>query len=236
MANSFGTEGTLSVGNTKYKLHRLQALKGGERLPFSLKVLLENLLRHEDDRTVRRDDVEALVKWNPQAEPDREIAFRPARVLLQDFTGVPCIVDLAAMRDAITRLGGDRAAHQSAGADGPRHRSLGAGRLVRVGEELRPQRHARVRAQQGALCAPALGAAGVPPLPRRAAGHGHLPPGEPRVSGAGGVPRRRRARVSRHARRHRLAHDDDQLRSACSAGASAASRPRRRCSGSRCRC
>jgi len=107
MANSFGTEGTLSVGNQKYKLHRLGALKGGERLPFSLKVLLENLLRHEDDRTVRRDDVEALLKWDPKAEPEREIAFRPARVLLQDFTGVPCIVDLAAMRDAITRLGGD---------------------------------------------------------------------------------------------------------------------------------
>jgi aconitate hydratase len=107
MANSFGTEGTLSVGNTKFKLHRLQALKGGERLPFSLKVLLENLLRHEDDRTVKREDVEALLKWDPAGEPDREIAFRPARVLLQDFTGVPCIVDLAAMRDAITRLGGD---------------------------------------------------------------------------------------------------------------------------------
>src|SRR6185369_11568416 len=107
MANSFGTEGTLSVGNNKYKLHRLKSLSGGERLPFSLKVLLENLLRHEDDRTVRRDDVDALVKWDPKAEPDREIAFRPARVLLQDFTGVPCVVDLAAMRDAITRLGGD---------------------------------------------------------------------------------------------------------------------------------
>ncbi|HWE28288.1 MAG TPA: aconitate hydratase AcnA, partial [Polyangia bacterium] len=107
MANSFGTEGTLLVGDTKYKLHRLGTLPGGERLPFSLKVLLENLLRHEDDRTVKREDVEALLKWNPSAEPDREIAFRPARVLLQDFTGVPCIVDLAAMRDAITRLGGD---------------------------------------------------------------------------------------------------------------------------------
>src|SRR6185312_13713248 len=107
MGNSFGTEGTLSVGNDKYKFHKLAGLSGGERLPFSLKVLLENLLRHEDDRTVRRDDVDALVKWDPKAEPDREIAFRPARVLLQDFTGVPCVVDLAAMRDAITRLGGD---------------------------------------------------------------------------------------------------------------------------------
>ncbi|MGZ3443746.1 MAG: aconitase family protein, partial [Polyangia bacterium] len=107
MANSFGTEATLSVGNTQYKFHRLGALGRGDRLPFSLKVLLENLLRFEDDRTVKRDDVEALLKWDPKGEPDREIAFRPARVLLQDFTGVPCIVDLAAMRDAITRLGGD---------------------------------------------------------------------------------------------------------------------------------
>jgi aconitate hydratase len=107
MGNSFGTEASLSVGNTQYKFHKLAQLGRGERLPFSLKVLLENLLRFEDDRTVKRDDVEALLKWDPKAEPDREIAFRPARVLLQDFTGVPCIVDLAAMRDAITRLGGD---------------------------------------------------------------------------------------------------------------------------------
>ena len=107
MANSFGTEGTLQVGSSKYKMHRLASLAGGAGLPFSLKILLENLLRYEDDRSVKREDVEALLKWDPKGEPDREIAFRPARVLLQDFTGVPCIVDLAAMRDAITRLGGD---------------------------------------------------------------------------------------------------------------------------------
>jgi aconitate hydratase len=110
MANSFGSKGSLSVGNTTYQLHRLSALPDRarlERLPFSLKVLLENLLRFEDDRTVKRDDIEGLLRWDPAVEPDREIAFRPARVLLQDFTGVPCVVDLAAMRDAITRLGGD---------------------------------------------------------------------------------------------------------------------------------
>src|SRR5215475_12309718 len=110
MANSFGTKGSLTVGSSTFHLHRLAALPDRarlERLPFSLKVLLENLLRFEDDRTVKRDDVEALLKWDPKGEPDREIAFRPARVLLQDFTGVPCVVDLAAMRDAITRLGGD---------------------------------------------------------------------------------------------------------------------------------
>ncbi len=70
-------------------------------LPFSLKVLLENLLRHEDGSTVTADDIRGLAAWNPQAEPDREIAFRPSRVLLQDFTGVPAVVDLAAMRDAM---------------------------------------------------------------------------------------------------------------------------------------
>jgi aconitate hydratase len=107
MANSFGTLAALTVGNSTYQLHRLAALGGRhERLPFSLKVLLENLLRFEDGRTVKRDDIEALVAWDPTVEPDREIAFRPARVLLQDFTGVPVVVDLAAMRDAITRLGG----------------------------------------------------------------------------------------------------------------------------------
>ena len=110
MANSFGTQGSLTVGNHTYKLFRLSALPDRaklERLPFSLKVLLENLLRFEDDRTVKREDVESLLAWDPKAEPDREIAFRPARVLLQDFTGVPVVVDLAAMRDAITRLGGN---------------------------------------------------------------------------------------------------------------------------------
>src|SRR5260370_35231532 len=109
MANSFGTHGTLTVGKSTFTMHKLGALKSPalERLPFSMKILLENLLRHEDGRNVRRDDVEALLAWNAKQPAEREIAFRPARVLLQDFTGVPCIVDLAAMRDAITRLHGD---------------------------------------------------------------------------------------------------------------------------------
>ena len=77
------------------------------RLPFSLKILLENLLRTEDGLAVRADDIEALANWDPKAEPDKEIAFTPARVLLQDFTGVPAVVDLAAMRDAMKRMGGD---------------------------------------------------------------------------------------------------------------------------------
>jgi aconitate hydratase len=111
MANSFGSRGTLEVGKRKFEIHRLGALeKAGlnpGRLPFSLRILLENLLRHEDGKAVKEADVRALCGWDPKAEPSYEIAFMPARVLLQDFTGVPAVVDLAAMRAAIQKLGGD---------------------------------------------------------------------------------------------------------------------------------
>ena len=105
--DSYQTRGTLTVGNKTYTLHRLAHLPNQAKLPFSLKILLENLLRFEDGRTVEKSDIEALLHLDPTAVPEQEIAFRPARVLLQDFTGVPAIVDLAAMRDAITKLGGD---------------------------------------------------------------------------------------------------------------------------------
>ncbi|HLK11339.1 MAG TPA: aconitate hydratase AcnA [Candidatus Binatia bacterium] len=108
--DSYGTRGTLAVGGAEVAIHRLTALgERAARLPFSLKVLLENVLRHEDGRTVTREHVEALLAWDPKRAPDREIPFMPARVLLQDFTGVPAVVDLAAMRDAMRRLGGDPA-------------------------------------------------------------------------------------------------------------------------------
>jgi aconitate hydratase A / 2-methylisocitrate dehydratase len=108
MNNSFKAKGTLTVGGTTYGIFRLSACgPAAERLPMSLKVLLENLLRHEDGRVVRRDHVEAVLNWDPKAVPSQEIAFHPGRVLLQDFTGVPCVVDLAAMREAIALLGGD---------------------------------------------------------------------------------------------------------------------------------
>ena len=113
MANSFGARSTLKVGTREYEIYRLSALqKSGVdvgRLPYSLKVLLENLLRLEDGRTVKEGDIRALCAWDPQATPATEIAFMPARVLLQDFTGVPTVVDLAAMRDAMKRMGGDPA-------------------------------------------------------------------------------------------------------------------------------
>ncbi|HKE37613.1 MAG TPA: aconitate hydratase AcnA, partial [Candidatus Baltobacteraceae bacterium] len=108
----FNAVDTLRAGDRSYAYFRLDALeKAGlanlARLPFSIKILLENLLRFEDGRSVTRHDIEALAKWNPAARHEKEIAFRPARVLLQDFTGVPCVVDLAAMRDAMAAMGGD---------------------------------------------------------------------------------------------------------------------------------
>ncbi len=109
--DSFKSLSTLSVGKTTYDLFRLKALEGTGvdlgRLPFSLRILLENLLRHEDGRTVTAEDIQFLACWDPNAEPSREIAYMPARVLMQDFTGVPAVVDLAAMRDAMKALGGD---------------------------------------------------------------------------------------------------------------------------------
>jgi aconitate hydratase len=108
--NSFDARAELEVGGRPYEIYRLEALQSRydvARLPFSLKVLLENLLRNEDGVSVRREDVEALATWDAGAEPSKEIAFTPARVILQDFTGVPCVVDLAALRDAMAEMGGD---------------------------------------------------------------------------------------------------------------------------------
>ena len=109
MTDSFGARTQLSVGSRKYDIWSLKALPADKvaKLPYSLKILLENLLRFEDGVNVTRKDVEALLAWNPKATPDYEISFTPARVIMQDFTGVPCVVDLAAMREAIQKLGGD---------------------------------------------------------------------------------------------------------------------------------
>jgi aconitate hydratase len=109
--NSFGSQSTLTVFDRRIGIHRLDAVykihPTAERLPFSIKILLENLLRTEDGERVRQADIEAVAQWRATAEPTQEIAFTPARVLLQDFTGVPAVVDLAAMREAVLRLGGD---------------------------------------------------------------------------------------------------------------------------------
>ena len=106
-SNSFGTKDLLAVDNDTYTIYRLDRIKTAHRLPYSLKVLLENLLRNEDGHLVTAEQVQALADWQPQATQQSEIQYTPARVLMQDFTGVPCVVDLVAMRDAIIALGGD---------------------------------------------------------------------------------------------------------------------------------
>ncbi|MFS8197306.1 aconitate hydratase AcnA [Streptomyces sp. CWNU-52B] len=108
-ANSFDARSTLSVGDESYEIFRLDKVEGSARLPYSLKVLLENLLRTEDGANITADHIRALGGWDSQAQPSEEIQFTPARVIMQDFTGVPCVVDLATMREAVKELGGDPA-------------------------------------------------------------------------------------------------------------------------------
>ncbi|MCW8217580.1 aconitase family protein, partial [Streptomyces griseolus] len=108
-ANSFDARSTLRVGDESYEIFRLDKVEGSARLPYSLKVLLENLLRTEDGANITADHIRALGGWDSQAQPSQEIQFTPARVIMQDFTGVPCVVDLATMREAVKELGGDPA-------------------------------------------------------------------------------------------------------------------------------
>ena len=112
MTDSFGARQSISVGDADYDIYRLDAIGDlrVEQLPYTLKILLENLLRHEDGENITADDIQALAAWDPKAKPETEIAFTPARVILQDFTGVPAVVDLAAMRDAMVKLGGKASA------------------------------------------------------------------------------------------------------------------------------
>jgi aconitate hydratase len=107
--NSFGAKTTLQVGEQPYQIFRLDSVDGSGSLPYSLKILLENLLRTEDGANITADDIRALAGWDPEAEPSKEIQFTPARVIMQDFTGVPCVVDLATMREAMEEMGGDAA-------------------------------------------------------------------------------------------------------------------------------
>ncbi|MCK0115625.1 aconitate hydratase AcnA [Isoptericola sp. S6320L] len=105
--DTFGSKGTLDVAGSSYEIFRLSAVEGLERLPYALKILAENLLRTEDGANITADHVRALAGWDPDAQPSTEIQFTPARVIMQDFTGVPCVVDLATMREAVAELGGD---------------------------------------------------------------------------------------------------------------------------------
>ena len=189
MADSFGSKGTLRVGDREYTIHRLRPVEKAHphaaQLPYSLKILLENLLRTEDGLAVRRADIEGLANWQAKEEPSREIAFTPSRVLLQDFTGVPAVVDLAAMRDAMVRMGGDPKQHQSAAPGRAGHRPLGAGRRFRYGALLSHQCRPGIRAQPRALRLPALGPESVRQFRRGAARHRHRSSGQPGVPGPG---------------------------------------------------
>ena len=238
--NSFGAKDTLEVGARSYEIFRLDALQQRfdvARLPFSLKVLLENLLRNEGNGSVTAADIEALAGWDAKAEPSKEIAFTPARVLMQDFTGVPGGRRPRgdARRDG--RDGRRPGEDQPARAGRARDRPLRAGRRVRHARRLprnaeleferNQERYAFLRWGQGAFDDFAV----VPP------DTGHRPPGQPRVPRARRL--RRRARPARPTPTRSSAPTRTRrwsTASACSAGASAGSRPRRRCSASRCRC
>ena len=216
----------LKVGSKTYAYYSLPAaekngLKGISRLPFSMKVLLENLLRNEDGRSVTKEDIQAVAQWLKTKTSEREIAFRPARVLMQDFTGVPAVVDLAAMRDAMKHAGRRSEEDQSAGSGRSRHRSLGRGHVLRHQQRGQEERRGGIPAEPGALRIPQMGAEVVRQFPRGAAGHRHLPPGQSGISVADGVEQegqgqarrqgdRDRRRLSRHAGRHRLAHHHGQ--------------------------
>ncbi len=215
MRDSFKTRQSLAVGSQSYEIFSLPAIKGHDlgRLPFSLKILLENLLRTEDGVNVTHADIEALLKWDAKAAPSHEIAFTPARVIMQDFTGVPAIVDLAAMREAMTRLGGNPQEINPLAAGGTRHRPLRAGRRVRRPRRAAQEQHHRVRPQRRALLVPALGPDGLQQLQGGAAEHRHRAPGEHRAPRARGLRRgqeRLEARLPGHRGRHRLAHHDGQ--------------------------
>ena len=200
--DSFKCLRPLKVGSKTYAYYSLPAaekngLKGISRLPFSLKVLLENLLRNEDGRSVTKEDIQAVAQWLKTKTSDREIAFRPARVLMQDFTGVPAVVDLAAMRDAMEHLGGDAEEDQSAGAGRSRHRPFGGGEFLRPQGLVQEERRRGIQAEPGTLPVPEMGAALVRGFPRGAARHRHLPSGQSRISVADGVDREGQDQASR---------------------------------------
>ena len=195
--NSFGAKDTLEVGAgaapgaaRSYEIFRLDALQQRfdvARLPFSLKVLLENLLRTEGGGSVTAADIEALASWDAKAEPSKEIAFTPARVLMQDFTGVPAVVDLAAMRDAMAEMGGDPAKiNPLAPAELVIDHSVQVDAFgTRDAFRFNAEREFERNQERYAL--PALGPGRVRQLRRRAARHRDRPPGQPRVPGACGA-------------------------------------------------
>ncbi len=238
--DSFGSRSTLTVDGTDYDIFRLDAVEGSEKLPFSLKVLLENLLRTEDGEDITADHIRAIANWDPNAEPDQEIQFTPARVVMQDFTGVPCIVDLATMREAMADLGGDpQKINPLAPAELVIDHSVIADvfgtpesfeRNVEIEYQRNGERYQFLRWGQGAFSDFKV----VPP------GTGIVHQVNIEHLARVIFPRLRRGdktrRLPRHLRGHRLATPRWSTASASSAGASAASRPRRPCSASPSRC
>ena len=234
--DSFGARDTLKVGDKSYEIYRLDAVPGTEKLPYSLKVLAENLLRTEDGANITKEHIEAIANWDPSAEPSIEIQFTPARVIMQDFTGVPCIVDLATMREAVGDLGGDPdKVNPLAPAELVIDHSVIADlfgtrdafeRNVEIEYERNGERYQFLRWGQGAFDDFKV----VPP------GTGivhqvnieYLAPGRAGSGdGVGATPTPAWAPT---------ATPRWSTASACWAGASAASRPRPPCSASRCRC
>ena len=216
--DTFKCRKTLKVGAKTYEYFSLpdaekNGLAGISKLPFSLKVLIENLLRHEDGRSVKADDIRAVVDWLKDKTSTREIAYRPgarADAGLHRRAGRGRSRRHARRHEVARRR---PVQDQPAGAGRSRHRPFRAGRLLRLGRRLQEERRDRVRAQQGALRVPALGRRRLQQLPRGAAGHRHLPPGQPRVPGADGVDQaggQARAGVPRHLRRHRQPHHHGQ--------------------------
>ena len=217
--DSFRCRKTLQVGDRTYTYYSLvDAEKNGlddiSKLPFSMKVLVENLLRYEDGRTVKKADIEACAAWvENKGKTEQEIAFRPARVLMQDFTGVAR--GSRPRRHARCHVEPRRrpAEDQPDGAGRPRDRPFRDRRCLRHRPRAEDQRRPRIFAQWRALQVPEMGAGLLRQLPRGAARHGHLPPGQSRVPGANRVDQgrgRRRGCLSRLARRHRFAHHHGQ--------------------------
>ena len=214
----FHARDTFNTGRGRAGIYRLEQARSGRpwpvsMLPFSIRVLLEAVLRNCDGYLVTEDDVRDLAAWKAAAPATAEIPFMPARVVLQDFTGVPCVVDLAAMRSAMKRLGGDpKKINPLIPVDLVIDHSVQVD-YVRIAEALSKNVRDRIPTQSRAIRVPALGSEGVRQFPGRSAECWHRPSGESGVSGQGRVSRHRQARssrISRHAGWHRQPYDDDQ--------------------------
>ena len=230
---------TLKVDGKDYEYYRIADLPGIDHLPYSLKVLVENLVRNIDGANITDDHVKALLDWDPAAQPSHEIQFTPSRVVMQDFTGVPCIVDLATMRDAVKDLGGDpEVINPQVQSDMVIDHSVQIDKYA--SRRGRTEHGHRIPAQRRTLPVPALGSAGIQELPRGTAGNGHHPPGQYRISRQG-----HHTKVEENGARllpilipawAPTRTPPPSMAWACSVGALAALKPKRPCLDSRSPC